>query len=93
MYIFRLYNFSSVYAYLNKTFVPSKSPYPTFAHSTSKISTDSTPRYYMVVNGYYDTPLNRQITEAVTIKNTPYVINNKTEWASQGTVGVQLTCA
>ena len=60
-------------------------------HNT-EAHTDSTPRYYMVVNGYHDTPLNRQTTEADKIKNTPYVINNKTEWASQGTVGVQLTC-
>ena len=52
----------------------------------------TTPSYYMSVDRCHDTALHRQITEAVKINNTPNVINNKTEWASQNTVRVQLTC-
>lgn len=52
----------------------------------------TTPRYYMSVSGCHDTALTRQLTEAIQINNTPNVINNKSEWASQSTVRVQLTC-
>ena len=56
-------------------------------------NSNTPPHYSMVVTGYFDSSLTRQISEAVRISHTPnnLCMNSKQEWSHTRLVRIALT--